>query len=238
MYEERFYRHYSKHRHSLEITYRESDLYIVSDKEIDKKLAQTTLIKYYTQIENYIKKNPKFLSSLSPLEIIDPAPPIVKDMFEASKLAGIGPFSSVAGAVALYTGKSLLKFCNQIMVENGGDIFLKINKDKKIGLYLGENFHPQIITIKIKKRDYPFGICSSSSTIGPSLNFGRADLLSVIGKDAIISDVFATAYSNKIRKEKDINEVINEARSNSFIEAIIISFENKIFFWGNVEIDE
>jgi hypothetical protein len=237
MYEERFYRKECRSKFSLEIVFKESDLFISSDTELEKEKAKEILKKYYTEIENYIKKNPNFFSSLTPLEENKSAPPIIKDMLACSQLTGIGPFSSVAGAIAFYVGKELLNFSSEVIVENGGDIFLKINEDKKIGIYLGEKFSKKYLTLKIKKRKSPFGIASSSSYLGHSLNFGRVDLLTVIAKNSIIADGFATSLSNRIKKEEDVREVLEFVKNNSFLEGVLIFFEGKIFLWGDFEIE-
>jgi len=60
MYEERFYRNQIISKFKIEISYKESDLLICSDKEIAKEKAQSILVKYYDQIEKYITKNPRF----------------------------------------------------------------------------------------------------------------------------------------------------------------------------------
>ena len=136
MYEERFYRH-PKGAFAQEVAYYESDLYIISDNSISKDYLRKILIKYHNQIKEYVKVNPEFLSSLSPLAVDDTAPPIIKDMLRVSLLSGIGPFSSVAGAIAHYVGREILEISREVIVENGGDIFLKIEEDKSIGIYLG-----------------------------------------------------------------------------------------------------
>ncbi|HID42696.1 MAG TPA: UPF0280 family protein [Archaeoglobaceae archaeon] len=238
MYEERFYRKDSHSKFSLEVAFGESDLFISLDKGIEKEKAKEILKKYYTKIENYIKENPRFFSSLAPLEEDKDAPSIVKDMFACSRLTGIGPFSCVAGAIAFYVGKELLNFSSEVIVENGGDIFLKINEDKKIGVYLGEKFPKKYLTLKIKKRDYPFGIASSSSYLGHSLNFGRVDLLMVIAKNSIIADGFATALSNRTKEERDVEEILEFVKNNPSLEGILIFFEGKIFLWGDFEIEQ
>lgn len=237
MYEERFYRNQIFSKFKLEVSFKESDLLICTDKRIDRGLAENVLIKYYRQIEEYVKANPSFLNSLFPLEINMGAPEIVKRMGEVSHLTGIGPFSSVAGAVAFYVGKDLLPFCEEIVIENGGDIFLRINEDKRLGVYLGDRFKIKNVTLKIKKRNCPFGIASSSSVIGHSLNFGRADLVTVIAKNVIIADGFATSLSNRIKKIKDINEIFKEAKDISEIEGLFVAFEDKLFLWGDLMID-
>ena len=121
MYEERFYRDSIFSKFRLEISFKESDLLISSDKEIDKELAKSILVKYYNQIESYAKENPQFFNSLSPIPHDLEAPSVIRKMIESSHLTGIGPFSSVAGAVAFYLGQELLKFADELIIENGGD---------------------------------------------------------------------------------------------------------------------
>ena len=236
MYEERFYRNKILSKFKIEVSFKESDLLICSDKEIAKEKAQGILVKYYKQIEEYITGNPLFLTSLSPLEIDQAAPPIIKEMLEASKVTGIGPFSSVAGAVAQYVGGELLNYCQELIIENGGDIFLKINQDKIIGVYLGQEFKINDLNLKIKKRSQAFGVASSSSTLGHSLNFGKADLVSVVAKNIIIADGFATAISNRIKRIGDVDKILAEAREDLAIEGLLVAFGEKIFLWGDLEI--
>lgn len=234
MYQERFYRQQVSSKYKLEVCFLQSDILICSDKEIDKAIADQALKNYYRQIEACIEKNPAFRTSLIPLNEDIESPAIVRDMLSASKLSGIGPFSAVAGAVAQHLGQGLLKFCSEIMVENGGDIFLKINDDKILSVYSGSK--PESITLKIRKRAHAFGIASSSASIGPSLNFGNAEVLTVIAKDAIIADTFATAFSNKIKKPADVDKVLKEAKKLDFIEAMVIVFGGKAFLQGDIEL--
>ncbi|GAH21645.1 unnamed protein product, partial [marine sediment metagenome] len=57
----------------------------------------------------------------------------------ASQLAGVGPMAAVAGAIAEAVGKDLLPFSPEVIVENGGDIFLKILKKRLVGIYAGQS---------------------------------------------------------------------------------------------------
>lgn len=240
VYQERFYRQQVFSKFKLEISYRESDLLICTDKKINEDLAREILVKHYQAVEEYIQKNPAFLTSLSPLELEEDQKtlPIIKDMIEVSKLTGIGPFASVAGAIALYVGREILKYADEVIIENGGDIFLKINENKRLEVYLGESFELKNLTLEIKKRDYSFGIASSSATFGHSLNFGKADLVTIIARDPISADGFATALSNRLKKEKDVKDVLEIAKNSDLIEGILIFFEGKIYLWGDLKIEK
>lgn len=244
MYEERFYRSQVLSKFSAEVSYKESDLLISADKKIDSQRALDVLVKYYNEIEDYIKDNPGFFTSLSPLNIEEPAPAIIKDMSVCSQITGVGPFAAVAGAVASYVAFDLLADDGELIIENGGDIFLKIKGDKRIGLYLGDGFCSSCgesvkeLSLRIKKREDAFGIASSSSSIGHSLNFGKADMVTVIAKNAIIADGFATALSNRIKKKNDVPAVLDFAKNHNLIDAVLIVFESNLYLWGDIELGE
>ncbi|MFH1771839.1 MAG: UPF0280 family protein [Candidatus Omnitrophota bacterium] len=220
----------------MEIYYKESDILLCTDKPIDKQYVKDLMVKHYDLIAAYIDKRPQFQSSLSPIDTDGTAPLIVQDMLKCSRYTGIGPFASVAGAISHYVGMEIIKHVNEVIIENGGDLFLKITEDKEIGVYLGSNFKPDEITIKVKKRSGPFGIASSSSTIGHSLNFGKTDLVTVIAKDSIAADGFATALSNRIKREEDAGVVLKDAQDSPLIDGIIIAFNKKIYLWGDLEV--
>jgi len=236
MYEERFYRENISSKFKLEVSYRESDILVSTDREVSLEVVQSLLSRYYSQIEAYIEKKPDFKKSLSPISFDNSAPPIVKKMIESSQITKIGPFASVAGAIASYVGEELLNFCEEVVVENGGDVFLKIKTPKFLGVYLGEEFSPKNLTLKIKNKDHSFGIASSSSVIGHSLNFGKANLLTIICRDTILADGLATALSNRIKNPQDAKALIQDAKKLDAVEAMLIAIENKIYLWGDLEI--
>lgn len=237
-YQERFYRELTRPKFGFEVSYKESDLYVSADRLVDKGAVREVLTQRYTEIEEYVKVNPLFLVSLSPVERDQSAPAIVQDMIECSYITGIGPFASVAGAVAMYVGREVLKYADEVIVENGGDIFLKINGDKAIGVYLGDSFPSPNMTLKVRKRDEPFGIASSSATMGPSLNFGRADLVTVLAKNPVVADGFATALSNRVRSADDVKGVVDTAKREPLIEGILVAVDGKVFMWGDFEIED
>ncbi len=139
-YEPRFYRDWSKDKDliSFTVAVKESDLYVRATRNLSRK-ALKVLLKHRASLEEYIERQPAFLTSLEPLAIGPDAPLIVKTMAEAAEKAGVGPMAAVAGAIAEYVGKELLPFSREVIVENGGDIFLKTQKTRSIGIYAGES---------------------------------------------------------------------------------------------------
>ncbi|MBU2266200.1 MAG: hypothetical protein KJ977_04090, partial [Candidatus Omnitrophica bacterium] len=89
MYQERFYREQISSKFKLEVAYKESDLLILSDAQLDEGTTRDILVKHYETVEGYLKKTPLFFKSLSPLADDDSAPPIVREMIAAARLSGI-----------------------------------------------------------------------------------------------------------------------------------------------------
>ena len=134
-YQKRFYRDwiYPRNLYRKKIIIGETDLETFSDKPIDEKFVTARIEKYRRQIELYISKDERFLTALKPLTVELSAPQIVKEMAIQSRKANVGPMASVAGAIAQFVGKDLLlKGLKTVIIENGGDIFLKVALPVKV----------------------------------------------------------------------------------------------------------
>jgi len=219
----------------FEVVKGESDLFISADKDLTVPAKQ--LIKECRSvIKDYIERCPQFKSSLQPLEATSGAAPIIKEMIEASQRANVGPMAAVAGAVSEYVGRGLLNFSPEVIVENGGDIFIKSSRDRVVGIYAGSSPFSGRISLKVKASLAPVGICTSSGTVGHSMSFGKSDSVTVISGSATGSDAAATAIANIVNAPKDIAGGIKLARSIKGIKGVLIVIGKKFGAWGEVEI--
>lgn len=213
-YQTRFYRDFTAvDLIKTQICVKETDLLILSDKKLSKDFLKEKIIFYRREIEDYIEKDNLFKVSLKPVKALPEAPNIIKDMIQACTKANVGPMASIAGAIAQYLGNELLEFCNEVIVENGGDIFLKIKKPRQIGIYAGESVFSDKLSLKIKPQDNIFGICSSSGTIGHSLSFGNADCVIILSNSSILADGVATATANLVKNKSDVERAVNFAKN-------------------------
>ncbi len=238
-YQPRTYRHWieGKDLISFNVTVKETDLYIRATANLQRK-ANRLVLKYRKQLEQYIEKEPEFRTSLKPLPIPTNAPRIVLDMIEASRKANVGPMAAIAGAIAEYVGRELLEFSREIIVENGGDIFLKITRKKVVGIYAGDSPLTGKLGLEINPEDTPLGVCTSSGTVGHSLSFGKADAVVVTAGSATLADAAATAICNKVNKLDDINGTIESGRNIAGLKGIVIIMGSNIGVWGDVKLCE
>ena len=127
-----------KDLHFARIFAKETDLSILTNKKLDEDFVKEKIRSYRWDIESYIDKDRRFLVSLKPIAVELNAPPVIKAMEKASRLANVGPMSAVAGAIAQFLGHDLLKKgYKDVIIENGGDIFIKSRKSRIIGIYAG-----------------------------------------------------------------------------------------------------
>jgi hypothetical protein len=145
--------------------------------------------------------------------------------------------AAVAGAVSDYIGEQLYLKNGDVVIENGGDIFVQCGRPVTFGLYAGEH-SPFTGKVKftVRSSGKPMGVCTSSGTVGHSLSFGKADAVCVISENATLADAAATALCNRVKKVSDIEEVLAHARSFKEITGVIAAIEDKIGIWGEIEL--
>ncbi|MDO8603161.1 MAG: UPF0280 family protein [Candidatus Omnitrophota bacterium] len=236
-YQKRFYRKLAKDSDLVgqEVVVRETDLFISAEKNI-KAIAKEIVKKYRAQIEDYIRKRPEFMASLEPISQDPAAADIIKEMIRTTALAGVGPMASVAGAVGEFVGNELLAYSGQIIIENGGDIFIKSNTVRTIAIYAGDSPLSSKIFIKIKPEDTPMGVCTSSGTVGHSLSYGKADACVIIAKSATLADAVATATCNRIKAKKDIAPSLEFALSIEGVKGAVAIFGKDLGSIGDIEL--
>jgi ApbE superfamily uncharacterized protein (UPF0280 family) len=237
MHEPRFYRHWIKDSGlvSFSVVVAQTDLYIRSQRNLRDK-ALDSVLRYRGSLEAYIEYHPLFLTTLDAYKAEAEAPAIVKEMARVSHLTGVGPMAAVAGAIAEAVGRDLLAFSPEVIVENGGDIFLKVSKKRLVGIYAGESSFTKKIALEIMPGETPLGIGTSSGTVGHSLSMGSADAVIAVSSSAALADAAATALGNMVQAVDDIPEAIEKARSIEGLRGVVVIVGDDMGVWGGVRI--
>jgi ApbE superfamily uncharacterized protein (UPF0280 family) len=237
-YRERFYRSMVDPQDLVAATVqvKETDLHILASLDV-KEDARHLVIQYRHHLESYIAGHPAFLSSLQPLPDDIAAPPIVKEMIAAARKANVGPMAAVAGAVAEFVGRDLLESgVEEIIVENGGDIFFKRSKKCKISIFAGASPLSNKIAVLLDPIQMPIAVCTSSASVGHSLSFGKADSVTVIASSASLADALATGIGNEIHSAADVERAIKKYKEFPEITAVVIIMGEKLGAWGDIEL--
>lgn len=239
MFQPRTYRHQVEDRdlRSFNVTFRETDLYIRAGSDLRRK-ALRLVTKYRKLLEGYIADYPPFRTALEPVPFDKLAPRIVQEMIQAAQVTGVGPMAAVAGAVAEFVGNELLPFSPEVIVENGGDIYLKSRQDRVIGIYAGASPLSGTIGLAIPGRDTPLGICTSSGTVGHSFSRGQADAVVAVATSATLADAAATAIGNLVVRPDDIVGGIEFAKSIAGLRGVVIIQGESLGLWGEIKLCE
>jgi uncharacterized protein len=237
MYEERFYRGVTKppDLDCYEVKIKETDLFCCTKGDLGRFIEDRVLF-YRNQLEEYIRLKSAFLESLGPVGQDPLAPLIVREMIAASSLLGIGPMACVAGAVAEFVGNDIFPFSDEYVIENGGHISLLTKRERTVLVYAKDSPFSGKIGIRIKPDDTPYGVCTSSGTVGPSLSFGRADAVCIVGKSALFADGLATRVGNAVKRKEDIPRAIDEGKGFPGVIGVLIVIGDAIGMWGDLEI--
>jgi len=240
---ERFYRNaFNTVRFaSFTLQYRDSDLWIgVDHGSFSPKMAELLLsevVELWQCLEGYIQNHPDFKTSHTPVALLENAPEAAILMAEAGLRAGTGPMAAVAGFFAWHSGEILRhKFgAKEIVVENGGDFYLYLEKDLTMTIYAGKSPLSDRIAVVIPASSTPCGVCTSSGTVGHSFSYGRADAVMIACKSPLLADAWATSLANRIKSPGDIAHLLNLSEEYPEIESIIAICEDKVGIRGNFD---
>ena len=217
------------------VAVRETELWVLAARDFSPEVREL-VIQERQQLEAYIAGRPDFLTTLTPWPADPFAPPVVREMIEAAAAAGVGPMAAVAGALAARVGRQLLPLSPEVIVENGGDIFLAITQPATVALFAGKSPLSHRVGLKIDPSLSPLGVCTSSATVGHSLSFGRADAACVLAPSAALADAAATALGNRVQGPDTIAFALAWAAALPNILGAVIIVGEKLGAWGQVEL--
>jgi len=230
------------YRHTVEpddltcfgVTIKETDLQVCAQRDLTD-LAEDLVVRARWDLEEFIRTHPYFAESYAPIEVPEDAPAIVVRMAEASRVAKVGPMAAVAGAIAEHVARGLAEVSPEVIVENGGDIYLMGRTDRTIALWAGERGVSNV-GLRVPGGLMPVAVCTSSGRIGHSLSLGDADAVTVLARNGALADAVATALANRVRTPDDIETAIEAARGILGILGVLATVDGHVGAWGNVHL--
>ena len=147
--------------------------------------------------------------------------------------------AAVAGAIAEGVGRLLLSGgVDELIVENGGDIFLSRNSCSSVAVFAGESPLSSRIGILVEADRMPCGVCCSSGSVGHSLSFGNADAVVVVASSTALADAAATRIGNEVTDQRgSIDQALRVARNIRGISGVLIVQGERLGAWGAIELE-
>ncbi len=222
---------------SERFTYKETDALIKADNRSAIEAAKKSLLEHRNSLERYIVRNPIFMTTLEPIEADADAPRVAVMMAEAAATVGVGPMAAVAGTLAqLAVEGAVTAGAKNIVVENGGDIFIHGNRPYTVAIHAGGSPLSNKLALEIDAARLPLAVCTSSATIGPSLSFGEADAVTVLAKSGALADAASTAICNETRggPEDGIKAGLRRATAVRGLGAVLIIYKKYVGSCGDM----
>ena len=218
-----------------QVVVKETDLMVLSEHEIGD-LVRDIVLTQRDRLERFIAVNPVFRDSLLPLAVPDTAPGIVKSMALAGQAAGVGPMAAVAGAICEAVAVGLGGSVRELILENGGDLYVSSTRERIVGIFTGTGEHGADIGLRLAAGSTPVGVCTSSGRIGHSLSLGDSAAATVLARSCALADAAATAVGNRVRGRDGIREGLAAARDIPGILGVVVLRDGQLGAWGDVEI--
>ena len=236
-HQDRTYRNWvdSENLVSFGVTVQESDLFVHAARPMNS-FTRERVFEHRGVIEAYIEQHSEFMTTLVPWPNTQPVPEIIRVMIEAGNKAAVGPMAAVAGAIAEFVGRDLLDHFPEIIVENGGDIFLKVEHPVTVGVYGGNSPLSLKLGLRIHPQKVPIGVCTSSGTVGHSLSMGQADAVCVVSESCALADAAATSVGNRITTDRDIQEAIEFGKRIDGVLGMVVIIGKDMGLWGDLEV--
>jgi ApbE superfamily uncharacterized protein (UPF0280 family) len=213
---------------------RESNIVLRVKKRRSVAEAYRILLSERRDVEEQVAADPLFRYSLRPIPVSSQKK-VVQRMACAARLAGVGPFAAVAGAIAEGMGEGLAGIEDDVVVENGGDIYVRAKtRPVSVAIFAGDSVFSRKLAFRILPQKAPVGICTSSGTVGHSLSFGDADAATIVAGSASLADAVATATCNRVHCEQDIGHALRFALSVPGVQGALIIRGEKLGMAGRL----
>lgn len=195
---------------TFEVRNGETDLQVSASRSLAREAA--VLVRAVREpLEAYVAAHPRFAESFVSVDVEDSAPEIVRAMAAAGRAAGVGPMAAVAGAVAERVARGLAVQSRDVIVENGGDIYLVGEGPRRVLLDAGDSPLSRAVAIVLEAATLLTAVCTSSGKVGHSVSLGVAHAVTVVSPDGALADAAATALGNLVHGPDDIAAVLERA---------------------------
>ena len=221
---------------TFQVVLEQTDLFVTAESDLAEPMLD--LVRCLRgELKSFMLLTPGFRESLRPVPAPANAPLVAREMAKAADLVNVGPMAAVAGTFAQLVADHFARVSPNIIVENGGDIFIHSTRERVVAL-LGDPESGARLGLRLKKGDFPVSLCASSATIGPSLSLGQGELVVVRSKSGAFADAAATALANLINSGDDLDLVLKTARQMAplGLEGVFAQAGGKLAVWGKMEL--
>ncbi|MDO8916313.1 MAG: UPF0280 family protein [Coriobacteriia bacterium] len=216
---------------TFQVMVRETDLQIAAECDLTRE-ATALVEAARAELDGYISHHRRFVESFVPFQVDADAPAIVRAMAAAASIADVGPMAAVAGAFAEHVARGLAAYSAEVVVENGGDVYMTGATERVVALHAGPSPLSGRVGIVVDAATMPVAVCTSSASVGPSVSLGSADAACVIARDGALADAVASALGNRVHSAQDVQRAIDAVKGLDGVLGLVVVAGETLGAWG------
>ncbi len=218
------------------VTVRETDLMVLATRDVSAHALRAAETLRF-ELERYIAGHPRFAESYAPVQVETSAPDVVLAMASAGEAAGCGPMAAVAGAIAERVARALKAVSPEVIVENGGDIYVMGRLPRRVLLVAGDSALSGRVSLVLDPASLPLAVCTSSGKVGHSVSLGSAHAATVIASDGALADAVATVLGNRVHGAADVEGGLAWACGVTGVRGAVVIVGDTIGARGDVRLE-
>jgi uncharacterized protein len=213
---------------SFDIQVQDMTLHIQAGTDFNEE-SRAAALSFWEQLHAYMLRNPEVASSKRPIAVPEDAPPIVREMVEAARRAGVGPMFSFQGAVTDHVGRFLAQEVDEVIVSCGGDYFIQSRRRQKLTVSRRAGGSTVAVVVPASKRG-----------IGIAMTAGRGqaaiDGLAVLAESCMLADAAAAGVQAIVPKENGFAGSLTYLKTVPGVLGGVVMVGERIGVAGGVEI--
>jgi ApbE superfamily uncharacterized protein (UPF0280 family) len=221
---------------TFEVTVKDEHLWVAATKDMTGR-AEDLLAQALWEIEQFAASHPRFVDSWSPYDIPEGASGLIAEMAHAAGLARVGPMASRHGAIAEYVAHGLAtQGAAEAFVRYGSDLYLVGWTDRLVPLLAGASSLSDAVGLRIPQGLLPLAVCASHGAAMRDGETCSADAAVVLARSGAMADAVATAMSNRVCSEEDIQRALDATRAVPGVLGLLVALGGHVGAWGNVHL--
>ena len=202
-------------------------IHITARTDLDEE-SRAAALSFWEQLEAYTLRNPEIRTSKRPIDVPPDAPPIVQEMAQVGRSAGVGPMYSFLGALADHVGRFLVRSGGELTVACGADYFIVAKKRQKLTVLRRPN--DASIAVVVPPRREGVGI---STNLG-----GRANMdgIAVLASSCMLADAAAAGVQAILPKPDGFRTALDYLKKVPGVYGAVVILGERIGMMGGVEI--
>jgi ApbE superfamily uncharacterized protein (UPF0280 family) len=194
--------------------------------------CRAAALSVWEQLSAYSVRDPQFRTSKRPVDVRDDAAPLIREMAETARMAGVGPVFTIQGAITDHVGRYLARSLPEVLVSSGGDYFIRSKRRMKLVVHHTPDGRPLSVVVDPRH-----------ATNGVSTTFGRDQLparsvdgLTVLASSCMLADAASAAAMAILSRPNELRQALAYLREIPGLHGAVVFQGERIGVVGGLEV--